>query len=106
MINLIYVRVPGKDGVAGYHFSVEAADGPDVHFAAVVWVAHQQLGRAVPAGCHVVRVQLALCRHQPGKPEVAEFDHTELGDQDVLGFHVPMNNLSRRRISRLYVVSK
>ena len=93
VIDLINVRVTGKYRVTSQHLGVETPDGPDVDLLAVARVAHQELGRPVPAGGHVVRVYLALPGHYPGKPKVTEFDDPELGDQNILRLDISVNDL-------------
>jgi len=78
-------------------------------------VSHEQLGRAVPPlkkklticdqlrdqiivrkvipGGHVIRVQLARGRGQPGEAEIAQFDDSGGRNHHVFGLHVSVNYL-------------
>ena len=98
VIDLVDIRVTRKYRVSRQHLSVETADGPDVDLLAVVRVPDQELGGPVPSGGHVVRVDLPLGGHDPREPEVAEFDQTELGDENVLWLDISVNDLQRRNI--------
>lgn len=36
--------------------------------------------------------------HSPRKAEVAELDHTICGEEDILRFHIPVNNAVRMQV--------
>ena len=96
VIDLINVGVTRKYRVSAQHLSVQATYGPDVHLFPVGRVPHQELRSPVPPGGHIVRIDLSLARHHPGKPEITELDDPELGDQNVLRLDVSVNDLPRR----------
>ena len=58
-VELVHVRLAGPERLSLDQFDEDAADGPHVHLRAVLGVAYQQFGGAVPAGGNVVREVLA-----------------------------------------------
>ena len=70
-----------------FYYRHDAADRPHVDGAGVVGGAQQDLGRAVPARAHVVRVGRRgadLAR----KPEVRDLNEVRRGAEDVLRLEV------------------
>lgn len=55
-VQLVYVGFPGPERIPVLQLGEDAAQSPHVHRGAVLSVPDQQLGGAVPAGRHVVRV--------------------------------------------------
>ena len=83
--------------VPGPHLGHDAARAPHVHRGAVVPLAEQQLGRPVPEGDHPVGVPVRLAAplqaEGPSQSEVGQLEDALLGDEDVGGLHVAVDDL-------------
>lgn len=87
--------------IQSLQYNVESNRTSVEHSLPVSGVSHQQLWRSIPARRNVIGVNLSRSgRHRPGEAKVTELDHTELRDQNVLRFNVPVNDLrDKHRIS-------
>ena len=65
------------------HLCKHAAAGPDVDAAAVLSVAHKELGRSVPPGGHVLAVLGPRGQQGARKPEIAQLEDAGAGDEQV-----------------------
>jgi len=64
---------------------------------AVVGVADEQLGRAIPARGHVVRVYLAWFRQCSREAEIAQLDDARRTHENIFRFDVAMDDLRHKK---------
>ena len=67
------------------------------HSLSVLGVTDEQLWGPVPSGSDVVRVNLTRGRHESSEAEIAKLDHPKFRHQNVLRFHVSMDDLERNQ---------
>lgn len=96
----VEVRVSWKERQSAVNLSENTANRPHIYGPAVCRVSNEQLGRAVPAGGHVVRVLVVSLLDASGKSKVAKLDHAVLRNQDILWLYISVHNL--RLVQKLH----
>jgi len=83
-----------EKGLAGEQLAEYAAYAPEVDFTTVFWGAEQEFGGAVPEsddeGCEVLGWGIA---DVAGHAEVGYFKETAVGEEEVGGFEVAVENV-------------
>ncbi len=103
---LIERRGSRKNGRAEEHLAQDASHTPHVHSLGVLGRGEEDLGRAIPTRGNVlgerwigaVLALVCLVHQRSRQAEVAQLDVTLLVEQDVRGFLIAMNYISRVQV--------
>ena len=87
MVELVLTR---KHRVTVDKLPHDASHCPNINLPGVGRT-HQQFRRTVPSGCHVISQFLFLFLELPGKAEITDFELFFVGNEQVLGFDVPVD---------------
>ena len=90
---LVHLVIARKDRLPVDQFPQNTGNGPHVGTFAILGVAEEQLGRAVPACGDIVRDRLVRLRQQTGEAEVTQLELIALVDQEVFGLDVSVDDL-------------
>merc|ERR1719180_621655 len=81
----------------GPHLCHHTASAPHINRRAIVPLTKQQLWRSIPechdSVCVAVSFVVLLDGESPGKTKVSQLQYPSLRDQDVGGFHIPVQDL-------------
>lgn len=110
-MSLIQIGRSGKDRLALEHLTKDAADSPHVYGSGVATQLQQKLGRSVPSSDHQSSI-VSLCFTAtlaslrswvvvwPGQPKISDLEYAVVVDQEIRGFHIPMQDLAGMQVSK------